>query len=198
MIVLTADLSDCSKIAELHRDSIQEGFVSRLGVPFLTLLYQALLKFSGGILLVAKKDQLLLGFVAGVVNTSAFYKYFLRYHFIGAGSLIIPALFKQRCLSGILESLHYTRKVDQPHLPEAELISIAVRPEYRGQGIADQLFDALRAYFKNKGITEFRIVMGAGLSRAQKFYERKGCDLRDEIEVHRGVHSMVYTCNISK
>ena len=44
VVITEAGSSHAAAIARLHRDSIDSGFLSTLGVPFLTLLYQAMIE----------------------------------------------------------------------------------------------------------------------------------------------------------
>jgi ribosomal protein S18 acetylase RimI-like enzyme len=74
----------------------------------------------------------------------------------------------------------------------AELLSIAVDPPFRGRGHAERLYTELSAYFAERGLAEFKIVVGAALAPAHRFYRRMGAVPVAEIEVHKGAASTVY------
>ena len=74
----------------------------------------------------------------------------------------------------------------------AELLSIAVGPAQRGQGHAGALYAALKVFFASRGVESFRIVVGAPLAPAHRFYPRMGAVPTAEIAVHQGVSSTVY------
>ena len=57
--------SDYRTVASLHCDYINQSFLATLGVPFLSLLYEAIDKDSESILLVERVDHSVVGFVAG-------------------------------------------------------------------------------------------------------------------------------------
>ena len=76
-------------------------------------------------------------------------------------------------------------------LPAAELLSIAVDPAYRGRGIAEDLYAGLKLFFATCGLGEFKIIVGAPLATAHRFYRRMGAVPVAEIEVHRGAASTV-------
>ena len=61
----------------------------------------------------------------------------------------------------------------------AELLSIVVDKEWRGMGVAEQLFNELMIIANTK-IKEkaFKIVVGKNLIPAQKFYEKNGSKKR--------------------
>jgi ribosomal protein S18 acetylase RimI-like enzyme len=56
----------------------------------------------------------------------------------------------------------------------AELISLAVAPEARGQGLGTALMDAVDAELERRGVPDLEVAVMAGNDRAQRFYERRG------------------------
>ena len=135
------------------------------------------------------------GFVAGGNGMGAIYKRMLRHPFRLATSLL-PSLFKPKRVRRILEILKYGQRVDQG-LPEAELLSIAVDPHFRGQGIAERLYRRLIEHFRGERIESFRITVGEGLAPAHRFYQRMGAEAVSNIQVHRGERSIVYLHRLS-
>ena len=69
---------------------------------------------------------------------------------------------------------------------------LAVRKEYEGSSCAQKLFEKLTEIFREKGIKEFRITTGNELIRAQKFYEKMGAVLINDMEIHKGHRSLIY------
>ena len=57
---------------------------------------------------------------------------------------------------------------------EAEVMNVAVHPDYRGQGIAGQLMDALLAAGEAHGVKEFTLEVRAGNAAAIHVYEAHG------------------------
>jgi ribosomal protein S18 acetylase RimI-like enzyme len=107
---------------------------------------------------------------------------------------LAPSLLIPRRLLRIIEILRYSRgsAEEGPTLPAAELLSIAVDPALRGRGHADGLYRQLTAFFADQGLTEYKIVVGAALAPAHRFYRRMGAEPVAEIEVHQGARSVVY------
>ena len=69
--------SDYRTIASLHCEHINQGFLATLGVPFLTLLYEAIDKDSESVLLVERLDHSIVGFVTGTHGLGRIYKQLL-------------------------------------------------------------------------------------------------------------------------
>ena len=61
------------KIARLHKLSINQGFLSTLGEPFLALLYEAIDSDPNSILLTEEINGKILGFLAGGKNMKYVY-----------------------------------------------------------------------------------------------------------------------------
>ena len=77
-------------------------------------------------------------------------------------------------------------------VPDPELLSLAVASEWRGQGVADRLYERLLAEFRASGVDAFRIIVGEALAPAHRFYQRMGAVAAGEVQVHDGERSAVY------
>jgi len=193
-----AEPVEASTVARLHGDAIPTAFLTSLGTKVLTQVYRAMIASPRAVLLVAVDEgQRILGFVGGTTSVRDFYLDFAmsRYAWYVAWSLltshgrhILPLW------SRALETLRYPfRKNTTPaDLPSAELLSIAVVEEVRGTRVAVKLMEALKCYFKQCGVSEFKVVVGAENLRACRYYEKMGGRLIAQIEVHRGGISHVY------
>lgn len=95
----------------------------------------------------------------------------------------------------ILETLPYPSK-KEGDLPYAKLLSIVVDERYRGRGVSGELFNALVNEFASQSVNRFKVIVGADLTPACRFYEYAGCVLHSEIEVHAGMKSRVYVWGI--
>ena len=184
-------MSDCSKIAQMHQDYILGGFLSCLGHDFLNLLYETILEYSEGVLLVVEFDGQLAGFVAGVLDTKEFYRYFLRKNFFRAGFMLVGRLFQGDTFVRVMEVLFYPKKSSKLVFPRAELLSMAVCEDFRRKGVGGILFDGLVERLKARGVGEFKIVVGSALSSSKIFYINKGSGEVGSLEVHKGHKSDV-------
>ncbi|WP_082542636.1 GNAT family N-acetyltransferase [Rhodanobacter sp. Root561] len=180
------------QVARLHVDNINQGFLATLGTGFVSLMYQAIDEAPASVLLVEEREGRIIGFVAGGCGMGAIYKRMLRSP-VRLGLALLPSLMRPARALRILEILRYSRGHSLPsHLPEAELLSIAVDASCRGQKIAERLYRRLEEYFRNVGVTSFRIIVGEVLAPAHRFYLRMGAVATDKVEVHEGELSVVY------
>lgn len=183
-------------VADLHTQNIDQGFLSTLGPGFLSLLYQAIDESPESALIVAYEDGAVCGFIAGTLNLKQVYRGLLR-RWPALIVALAPSLLIPTRLWRIIEILRYSRGAgaNSVSLPEAELLSLAVSPSCRGRGHAESLYAGLARFFAERDQTAFRIVVGAELARAHRFYRRMGAEPRVEIAVHQGAASTVYVQN---
>jgi len=189
--------SDYRIVASLHCDNINQGFLATLGVPFLTLLYEAIDKDSESVLLVERVDRRVVGFVTGTRGLGRIYKQLLlkplRLIYSLKSCILSPSKMYK-----ILEVLLISKGSNiSADLPKQELLSIVVNPAYQGGGHAENLFKALCSHFRAEGASSFRIVVGSNLDRAHAFYTKMGSLPVEEIQVHKGADSVVYVKTLS-
>lgn len=182
----------CRQVAELHAANLEAGFLSTLGIGFLTVLYEAIDASEDSVLLVEEQAGRVVGFVSGCGRMAGVYRQLLKKPLRLAGALL-PSVWRPRRLWRIVETLRYSRgDASSDDLPDAELMSLAVAPEFRGQGIADRLYERLETYFRSRGVAAFKIMVGEQLAPAHRFYARRGARPAAETEVHSGAKSVIY------
>ena len=184
--------SDYRTVASLHCDHINQGFLATLGVPFLSLLYEAIDKDSESVLLVERVELKIVGFVTGTRGLGRIYKQLLLKPLRLIYSLKACILSPSKMYK-ILEVLLISKGTNiSADLPKQELLSIVVNPAYQGGGHAENLFKSLCSHFGAEGASSFRIVVGSNLDRAHAFYTKMGSIPVEEIQVHKGANSVVY------
>jgi ribosomal protein S18 acetylase RimI-like enzyme len=194
---LKLDSNDYRTVASLHCDNINQGFLATLGVPFLTLLYEAIDKDSESVLLVERVDRRVVGFVTGTRGLGPIYKQLLlkplRLIYSLQSCILSPSKIYK-----ILEILLISKGSNiSADLPKQELLSIVVNPTYQGGGHAENLFKALCSHFREEGVSSFSIVVGVNLDRAHAFYTKMGSVPVKQIQVHKGADSVVYVKELS-
>lgn len=187
-----ATSSDAAAVARLHMETIDTGFLSSLGVGFLRLLYRTLIKSDAGSVVVADADGVVVGFVAGTVDTGVFYREFIRRGFLGATIRLLPALTRVSTWRRIRETVRYGRSPEGTGV-DAELLSMAVAPSARRLGLGSSLVAALQDWFEASGVVAAKVVVGAQNDSAISLYSRCGFDERREIQVHTGTPSLEMT-----
>lgn len=180
------------QVAMLHMQCLDRGFLATLGQDFLALMYEAIDQADDSLLITEECNGEIAGFITGGAGMGAIYKRMLRSP-LRLGWALAPALISPAKVRRILEILRYSSNTGLPEgLPDAELLSLAVAPQWRGKSVADRLYAALVDEFSRRGVEAFRIIVGEALAPAHRFYQRMGARISSEIEVHGGEKSMVY------
>lgn len=181
------------KIAALHAENIDAGFLSSLGLGFLALLYRCIDECKLSVLFLHEEDEQIVGFVSASQGIRPVYTQLLK-HFPTLVWVLLPALFNPVKLKRILELLFSRRqnKTGNAQPYKSELLSIAVDPDYRGKGVAQALYRKLYEYYQEQGVKGFIIVVGEQLTAAHRFYLKSGAHSIDTIQIHRGDNSVVY------
>ncbi len=167
-------------VAQLHRDGIQTGFLSSLGLPFLSSLYQAIHSAPNSIVLCDVATSGVLGFVAGTTSTKMMYRWVLPRYGLQLFARAVPSLSRPTDLARIWETIRYTGK--SRALPdnatvdcvEAELLAIAVDSSHQGQGVGRMLVTALEQWFVSRGVSRYKVVTSASDRLSNQFYLRCG------------------------
>jgi ribosomal protein S18 acetylase RimI-like enzyme len=180
-----------ARVAELHRQSLPAGFLSRLGDRFLARLYRAIgTAPRSGVWVAEDAAGRCLGFVSGSCDVGRCYRSVL----LRAGApllwLAAPALLRPAALKHAAETLTYPLRGPERRDPEtvpaddeadappdrvgairAELLSIAVDGEARGLGLGRRLVQALETAFLGWGHAgPYRVVTDAEDPRSNAFY----------------------------
>lgn len=180
------------QVARLHIRCLDQSFLATLGAGFLTLMYEAIDQADETCLLVEEDNGQVQGFITGGTGMGPIYRRMLRQP-VRLGLALAPAMLHPSKVRRVFETLRYASRDDAlGALPKAELLSLAVAPEWRGKAVADRLYLRLVDDFRGRNVEAFRITVGAALAPAHRFYQRMGAILHGEIEVHGGEVSSVY------
>ena len=138
-----AKRDDLKIIVDIHTKAFPGFFLTKLGPRFLYKYYNLILNYEKKIFLVAEEDGYPIGFVAGFLRPSNFYTY-VRQHKTILSIILIPIIFRNPFLiPRIISNFRSTNKVVQKKsLIKCELASIAVNPDYAGQGLGKKLVKA--------------------------------------------------------
>jgi glycosyltransferase involved in cell wall biosynthesis/ribosomal protein S18 acetylase RimI-like enzyme len=194
VVVRPARAEDAAAIAQLHTDGMPDAFLPTLGRRFLHRLYRALAGDPRAVALVAETPQGVVGFAAGVVSVGDFYRRFAVRHGPAAAVAVAPRLVRPAVIRRLLETVRYPAAAngDGGRLPDAELLSIAVAPEFRVGGTGRALADGVLAGLAQRGADEVKVVVGAANGGANRFYAKVGFHHAGQLTVHTGMRSNVW------
>ncbi|HUP17836.1 MAG TPA: GNAT family N-acetyltransferase [Acidimicrobiia bacterium] len=192
VVIRRAGRSDAAGISRLHMENISAGFLSSLGLGFLKRLYGAMIAWPQAVVLVADAGAGPVGFVAGVADTGAFYKHFILRSGVPAGLAALPRLLRSSGFRKARETLRYKDTEEGAGAEvEAELLSMAVDPAFRGQGLGHRLGMELLAEPLIVEAGAVKVVVGASNSLAIAAYQKMGFVYARSIEIHAAETSRV-------
>lgn len=184
-------------IAALHIQSINRGFISSLGIDFVTALYEAIAHSSSSFGFAAEDNDRVLGFVAFTSDLNKLYKSIIvkkgwRFALMLAGKMLSVQRIKK-----VLETLFYPSRVKKMNLPSAELLSIVINPEDCRNGLATKLVQKSFKHCRQIGLDKVKVLVAADNEAANKLYLKCGFKLAGQIDNH-GILSNIYEAEVSK
>ena len=179
------------QVAALHIQCISTGFISSMGIDFVTSLYDAIVKSKSSLGVVAVKNGKVIGFVAFTTNLNKLYKSIIRRKGLKFALLLAGNVLSLRRIKKIFETLSYPARIKKMNLPSAELLSIAVAPEERRKGLASQLIEKGLRLYRKSGVDKVKVLIGADNKAGNKLYLKSGFELIGQI-VNHGVLSNIY------
>ena len=167
--------SDVLTVTEVHAKSFPSFFLTVLGTAFLSNLYKAILEDPDGIGIVAIRDMVVLGFVAGTAQPAGFYRRLLRrrwWHF--AWSALPSAVRHPAIVPRLLRAFSMPAQVTQ-HAGRGTLMSIAVLPECQGSGIGQLLVRSFLNEAVQHGLQQVDLMTDRDNNEpTNRFYQRMG------------------------
>ena len=179
------------QVAALHIQCISTGFISSMGIDFVTSLYDAIVKSKSSLGVVAVRNEKVIGFVAFTTNLNKLYKSIIRRKGLKFALLLAGNVLSLRRIKKIFETLFYPTRIKKMNLPSAELLSIAVAPEERRKGLAGQLIEKGLRLYRKTGVDKVKVLIGADNKAGNKLYLKSGFELIGQI-VNHGVLSNIY------
>jgi ribosomal protein S18 acetylase RimI-like enzyme len=188
------EVQHARQIAKLHIEGIDRGFISSLGIEFVTALYEAIAEDQSCFGIIDSESNEVLGFVAFTTDIKKLYKSIIRKKGLRFAFLLANKMFSFNRIKRVLETLLYPNKVndDDMDLPEAELLSIVISPKARRMKQATQLIQKGFEHCYNNAIDTLKVMVAADNQAANRLYQRCGFVFAKQIDSH-GVPSNIYT-----
>jgi ribosomal protein S18 acetylase RimI-like enzyme len=184
------------QVAALHIQCISTGFISSMGIEFLTILYEAIARSKSSFGVVAVKNGQVLGFAAFTTDINELYKSIIRKKGLKFALLLAGRMCSLKRIKSMFETLFYPARTKKINLPSAELLSIAVAGEEQRQGLAGQLIERGFRHYRKNGIDKVKVLIGADNTAGNKLYIKYGFEQAGQINNH-GVLSNIYIVKIN-
>lgn len=182
--------ADVPRVAQLHLDHMDMGFVRTLGGGFLRCLYRRMVRSDHAFLLVAEDPQgKVVGFTTGATDTGALWKEFVRKDGFRAGLSALPQIVRHP--RRIWETRRYPDAAAAQDLPAAEWLTIAVDPTIRYRGLGMRLTTRLMEEYEELGTPAVRGVGVVWNDPIFKLLIAHGFEEAGDIQVHAGEQSRV-------
>jgi len=175
---------DAAAVARIHAQSITEGFLIRLGRRFLRQLYLGIAHDEGSQVLVAIEGPAVAGFCAYSCDVAAMYRRVLRARTFRLALASLPRSLNPLVIKEVFDTLRYPAKQSAKRLPAAEILSVAVAADARGTGVGKRLLHEVVGLARREGQPAIKVLAGAKLEAANRFYRACGFDLATEIIQH--------------
>ena len=184
MTAISPLLSDqADQAAQLHIDGQPGTFLTTLGSDVLTVLYQTLPNSNHGFGFAAVDEadhgKELVGFVSATTSVGGLFLELGTHDFV---RFFLPLVNRYRqkptLIFHTIRALFYPLMVESKEtnntIPIAELLSIMVKPERRGEGIGSQLIDELTSSCFERGMKLLDVTVDTENHGARRFYEHHG------------------------
>jgi len=185
------------QVAALHIQCISTGFISSMGIDFVTILYEAIAQSKSSFGIVALRNGKVLGFAAFTTNINTLYKSIIRRKGLKFALLLAGRMCSLKRIKSMFETLFYPARTKKMNLPSAELLSIAVVDEEQGKGLAGKLIESGFGHYRENGVEKIKILIGADNTAGNNFYLKHGFERVGQILNH-GVLGNIYIAQTNK
>ena len=197
MIITNMERKHARDVAALHISGISEGFISSLGIDFVTALYEAISECEFGFGFVVQKDGKIMGFAAFTTNLNALYKSVILKNGLRLAFKLAGKMFSFGRIKKVFETMFYPSRIKKMNLPSAEFLSMVVAEKARGKGLASRLMQSGFDECARRGMEKIKIFAAVEIKPINKMYEKYGFKLVGQMENH-GITSNVYVAETGK
>lgn len=167
---------DANKLADVHVQAFKGFFLTSLGMGFLRTYYRACLNQSSTIACgLNDEDGNVVGFATGTLESKGYHrKVFISNSFNFLNAIAKSFLTNPKILFRLIRNLEKNEMIEDDQ-NYAELLSIAVLPDSKGNGLGELLLTSFEDQARNRGA--LRIALTTDFYNNEgviKFYEKCG------------------------
>lgn len=176
-----ATINDLKYVANLHLTCFEGYFLSELGEKLLEKYYLSYMN-ENNLFVLAFNDNQLIGFCMGYLKGSTARIKFQKKHLLCITFRILYNILRfNKITINKLITIFFNKKGNMnDYVPDSNLLSICLHPEYRGQGIADEMITQFEHLLLNYNCKDYMLTVKSSNIIARKFYEKKGFTLYKE------------------
>jgi len=181
--------SEARQIADLHKRVIREGFLTHLGIPFLTQMYRAFAVDPGVCLIVAQHGDRIAGFTCTAIDLPQTYRRFMLKRGVAAAAAAARTLLKPASLRRVIETLRAARVGDNTKVAEAQdrqpvLMNLCVDPAEQRKGLGRMMMKETALWLAENAKEVLVAVTGESQRPAVEFYRHLGAIEQGTSNVH--------------
>lgn len=196
------DIDSLSKIlAKIHIKLIPEGFISSLGIRFISLLYKSLIYKEEFYVLICEDQEnnnKLVGYAVARLKNISYIKTIFKFNPVKIVLLTLGYAFNPKKIFGFFELFVYqlfknpSKEGLLQNSNAAELFNIAIIESYQGQGIGKTILYKLKDKCSSMGIDFIYAVTGSTKPNTHIFYKKNGGQEIGQTTVHNNHVSKIY------
>ncbi|MFH1835092.1 MAG: GNAT family N-acetyltransferase [Methanobacteriota archaeon] len=182
-MIRKTSISDLDAVAELHHKSLDNSFLTLLGVDFLKVLHEGFVESDSTQTFVYCEDGVVRGLICGTNHPEGFLKKIFFPKLARFSKIIFAkSLTNPKILMSCFETLLYSKKTDI--LEDAELLVIVVDEDFRGKGVGSKLLTRLLTEFSHKKTRKVKVIVDESNIYANRFYGKMGFNIEKSVKLY--------------
>ena len=165
-------------VVDIHCECFRDSFLTSLDRDVLSCMYNNYVSDELGCAHVYIENGAIFGYIVGVVNPSMYYNQLLKKRGLRMLWGVLKRVMQNPKILVAIARRNYSGffrpNVSEESYRRASLDAIAVKPQYWGTGIAQQLIKRFLDDLRSRGISEVHLGVTAENVRARRFYEKMG------------------------
>lgn len=167
--------SDIEDIVKIHMNSFTGFFLTFLGKGFLKQLYKGFVYHENSGIIVAKKENSIIGVLAYSEDLNGFYKNLIKTRLIPFAWYSLKATIRRPSVMFRLVRAFLKPKESKREERYIEISSIGVLPDIKGQGIGSLMIDTLKKIFDSHKFSYINLETDAvDNDYVNNFYKKNG------------------------
>lgn len=151
--------ADIEYVVNLYANYMPASFFNKFGKDFMKIIFNGILNSKYGINYVYAEDLNVAGFISASVYTEKLFNEIMLKNKLPLLKIMFLNALKRPCLlMKIIEPLFYFKKTRHQNI-KAELLFIAIDPQYRKKGISKDLIMAVLNKLKDMCISKVKVTV---------------------------------------